>query len=97
MQGNHCDKENLRLWKINTKLEDLKKFLIGKKDEIVSTNKLFDISCVSFLECIIGLIIRCPKNLFGRTWILRYRCMSCRTGVKQWVFNWIKKNWNKKW
>jgi hypothetical protein len=46
------DKDKIRLWKLDGKFEELKNYLIKNQEEIIRSNKKFDIPELSYLECI---------------------------------------------
>ena len=44
-------KEKIRLWKVDCRLEELKKFLLDNQVEIEKSDKKFDVPELTYLEC----------------------------------------------
>ena len=50
------NKDKIRLWKLNCKLEELQKYLTENREDIINSDKKFDIPELMFLECKKNLI-----------------------------------------
>ena len=58
--------KNMRLWKINCKLTDIKSILSKNLSEINNSSKFVELPDLNYLECNVFYKTRCAKNGFVR-------------------------------